>query len=99
MDSFGGDQKPKISFVLLRGSESGGDGFRVGKVLLLFRVKSKNNYTTTEEELAFVQHMDCTELMDETDEVLRYVCLRWSTSGKVDYSKMREEEDEMWRLV
>lgn len=55
----------------------------------------KNNGIKTEQELAFVKCMECTEPSDNIDQVLGYVCLRWSTLDKVDYSKVKEEEDEV----
>lgn len=75
-ESFGSDKKPKNIFMWLRSNDSDGEGFGVGSGLLLFRVEARHNAKKTQEELSFVKYMECTEVMDKFDKVLKYVCLR-----------------------
>lgn len=66
--SFGCDEKQKKkAFFLLWVAQSGGEGFRIGMVILLSRVKTKHNAINAEEELPVLQYVECASPMHEID--------------------------------
>lgn len=54
---------------------------------------SGGTFETEEEEFAFVQYLDCTELMDEVGNRLGCVCIRCSTADDVEYTISPELAD------
>lgn len=81
--------------MLLAVDESGVEVFLVDKLLLLLRLEAMHNGINLEEELAFVSYMECTEQIDKIDKILWCDCSRQSTSDGVDYSRMKEGENEV----
>lgn len=72
------------SFVLISGSGVDRSLICVARVLLLFRLDSDINTSRT--KYVFLQYMQYTPALDEVDEVLRSVLLRWSATDAEDRS-------------
>lgn len=54
-DSFGSNEKPKISFVLHGANKSGEEAVLLRKVFLLFIIEAKHNRMKLDKELTSVQ--------------------------------------------
>jgi len=80
--SFGPTKASRFSYVLMKGEQDGQEELWVAKVLCLFHISIGGR----REECAFVQYMQCTPPVDEVDDLLRCVCLRWATDDGIDHT-------------
>lgn len=61
----------------------------VGKVLLLSRISSKG--VSDGEKYPLLQYMECSNPLDDIDERLGCMCLRWSTGDEMDHMREKRE--------
>lgn len=89
-DKLGANRRMRNSLVFVPGIVEDRSVYTVARVLLLFRLKSHKDSGGIKD--VFVQYMDCTSALDETDEELSCVCLRWSGTEEEDHSIVTREE-------
>ena len=73
--SFGPTKQSRFSYILLKDEQDGCHEVWVAQVWALFHVSIAGK----REEYAFVQYLECTPSLDNIDDELGCVCLRWAT--------------------
>lgn len=70
-------------------SSCGEDGYGlcIAEIFLLFSMSTRRH--SESREYSFLKYVEVPCLIDAVDEMLRCLCLRWSTDGKVDHSPGR----------
>lgn len=95
--TFGPSKKKRHSFVLIKGGDADSPVYYIAKVLLLFRMNISN--IMTNKEMAFVQYMEFTPPIDNVDDILNCLCLRWSTSDEIDYTQPGAENKPVHNIL
>ena len=87
-EKYGHCRFSRYSFVIVRGNVNDMEVYWVCQLRVLFRMKVNGCL----KEMAFVNSMQLTHKVDETEEIHGCINLRWSTDDEIDRTHSRMEE-------